>query len=101
MKQVNPDAQNNPVSVELSTGETLDTDFIIITAGVSPNTQFLPNTDLRMEKNALLINEYNQTSDPDIYADDDVTASMPAIWSAAVKEAVNAGYNMVGTHTDT
>ncbi len=93
---VNLDAQNNPLSVQLSTGETIPTDFIVTAIGVSPNTQFLSNTNLQMDRNALLINEFNQTSDPDIYAAGDVTAGMPAIWSAAVKEAVNAAYNMVG-----
>ena len=44
-------------------------DVVIVAAGIRPNTEFLQNTGIKMlENGAVVINEYGETSIPDIYA---------------------------------
>ena len=58
---------NAVTGVELSTGEVIDADFVIIGIGVIPNTELAENADL-VVGNGIEVNEFAQTSDPDIYA---------------------------------
>lgn len=52
--------------------QTIDADMVIIAVGTRPNDQLAREAGLRcMEKGGILINEYCQTSDPDIYAGGD------------------------------
>ncbi|MGL5721501.1 MAG: NAD(P)/FAD-dependent oxidoreductase [Brevinema sp.] len=92
------DKQNNPVSVTLKTGESIPADFIISTAGICPNTDFLKDSGIALNNKAIAVNELGQTSHPDIFAAGDVTATA-AIWSLAVKEGIAAGQNMAGVST--
>ncbi len=43
-------------------------DTLILSVGIRPNTAFLAETGLEMFKGTLLVNEYMQTNDEDIYA---------------------------------
>ncbi|MGL5722461.1 MAG: FAD-dependent oxidoreductase, partial [Brevinema sp.] len=90
--------QNNPVSVTLKTGESIPADFIISTAGICPNTDFLKDSGIVLNNKAIAVNELGQTSHPDVFAAGDVTATA-AIWSLAVKEGIAAGQNMAGIST--
>lgn len=51
---------------------TLDADIVILAAGVHPNTGLAKQAGLEMDaRGALIVNEYMQTSDPDIYSGGD------------------------------
>lgn len=51
---------------------TLDADIVILAAGVHPNTGLAKQAGLAMDaRGALIVNEYMQTSDPDIYSGGD------------------------------
>ena len=59
--------------VELSTGEILPCDLVLIGAGVVPNTELAEQAGLTCD-NGIVVNIHGQTSDPDIYAIGDVSA---------------------------
>lgn len=48
-------------------GEQIECQFVGLTVGVSPNVDFLKNTALQIER-GILVNEYLETSIPNVYA---------------------------------
>jgi NADH dehydrogenase/NADH oxidase (H2O2-forming) len=58
--------------VELSSGEKIDTEMIILSIGVRPNTRLAEDAGLEIGEYGLKVNKYLQTSDPDIYAAGDL-----------------------------
>lgn len=56
----------------LGSGEEIDADFILVSAGVRPRTELAQKAGLEMGKLGLKVNSYLQTSDPDIYAAGDL-----------------------------
>ncbi len=57
------------VKVLLSNGEELESDIVILSIGVRPDTKLAVAAGLKTgPARAILVNEYLQTSDPDIYA---------------------------------
>ncbi|MDX9701828.1 MAG: FAD-dependent oxidoreductase [Candidatus Auribacterota bacterium] len=67
-------ADNGKVlSVNLSTGETLQCDFAIMSVGVRPETKLAKNAGLQIgQRGGILVDHYMRTSDPFIYAVGDV-----------------------------
>ncbi len=60
-------------SVKLDNGKTLDADMVLLSIGVRPTLQLAKETGLELgEAGGLLVNEYMQTSDPDIYGAGDM-----------------------------
>jgi len=59
-------------SVELSSGESIKAEMVIVSGGVRPNTDLAKNAGLEIGKFGLKVDEYLQTSDPDIYAAGDL-----------------------------
>jgi len=59
-------------NVELSSGETIKAEMIIVSGGVRPNTDLAKNAGLEIGEFGLKVDEYLQTSDPDIYAAGDL-----------------------------
>lgn len=57
--------------VLLKDGSTLSSDMVILSVGVKPDLTLAQNAGLHTDK-GILVNEYLQTSDPDIYAVGDV-----------------------------
>lgn len=62
----------NGYSVLTGTGAEFGADFVIIGIGVVPNTELAEEAGLEIG-NGIIINEFCQTNDPDIYAAGDVT----------------------------
>jgi NADPH-dependent 2,4-dienoyl-CoA reductase/sulfur reductase-like enzyme len=58
-------------SVMLNDGRSLPADFLVIGAGVRPNTQLAETAGLKIES-GIVVNEFLETSAPDIYAVGDV-----------------------------
>lgn len=59
--------------VELSSGETLPCDLVLVGAGVVPNVELAQEAGLTCN-NGIVVNIHGQTSDPDIYAIGDVSS---------------------------
>ncbi len=59
--------------VTLSDGAVLKTDIVLVAAGIRPNSELAVSAGLSVgDKQGILVNEYLETSDPDIYAVGDV-----------------------------
>lgn len=96
------DDQNRITAVKLSNGEEIPCDFVVCAAGVRPNLAFLEGSGLKTDR-GIVVDEFMQTSDPDIYAAGDVTA-LSGIWPNAMDQGRIAAANMCGqkqSYTDT
>lgn len=57
------------LAVNLKSGDVLDADIVILSIGVRPDTKLAVGAGLKIgEGRGIYVNEYLQTSDPDIYA---------------------------------
>ncbi len=57
------------LSLTLNNGETIDTDLVLLSIGVKPNSYLAEEAGLALgERKGIKINEYMQTSDEDIFA---------------------------------
>lgn len=62
-----------PRSVKLNNGKILDAEMVLLSIGVRPTLQLAKDAGLAIgEAGGLLVNEYLQTSDPDIFAAGDM-----------------------------
>lgn len=70
LKEILPDEQGRARAIVTNTGEEIPCQFVGLTAGVSPNIAFLkesPNCDVDVQK-GILVNDYLETTAPDVYA---------------------------------
>ncbi len=90
----------------------IETDMVIISTGVRPRTYLVEGTDIEihMDKKlnrpigGILVNEYQQTSDPDVYACGDIASGIDvwgnhrwiALFPPAQQSGYVAGFNMAG-----
>ena len=84
--------------VILDDGTSLPADLILVSAGVRPNLELAQQLNLDIDK-GIKVNEFLQTSRPDIYAAGDVTefqGRVYGIWPAAQEQGRLAGRNMTG-----
>ena len=63
------DTKEDRIQLTLSNGEQLEADFVILSIGVRPNTSLAAAAGLKIgNAGGIWVNEYLQTSNPDIYA---------------------------------
>lgn len=79
----------------LTDGTRLPCDFVVVTAGVRSNVEFLEGSGIETSRFGLVYDETGKTSDDNIYGAGDVSGTSP-IWPAAVKEGIVAASNMAG-----
>lgn len=100
---IEPSSGIGDLHVCLDGGETLPAHLVIRATGVRPNTEFLDGSGVDTD-GGVLVNEYLQTSDPDVYAAGDVARgkefstgqySVLAIQPTAADHGRIAGSNMV------
>ena len=64
--------ENDRVSgVELTSGEQIPADFVLIAVGAAPNLELAQQLDLAIEKYGIQVNEFCETSHPDVLAGGD------------------------------
>ncbi|OUI78326.1 nitrite reductase [Commensalibacter intestini] len=77
-------------AMEFADGSSLDLDFIVFATGIRPNDALAKTSNLTLGKRGgIQINEYCQTSDPNIYAIGEC-----AVWNDKVFGLVAPGYKM-------
>jgi nitrite reductase (NADH) large subunit len=91
------DEAGDAKEVVLSTGKTISCKYIVVAAGVRPNTDFLDVSAVKVER-GIVIDNHCQTTSKDIFAAGDVTGLAP-IWPVAVKQGKAAALNMAGIET--
>lgn len=83
--------------IRLTDGSKLPCDYMVVTAGVRSNVEFLEGSGVELGRFGLLYDEFGRTNDENIYGAGDVSGTSP-IWPAAVKEGLVAAANMTGNH---
>lgn len=81
--------------VVLSDATRLPCDYIVVTAGVRSNVEFLEGSGIETSRFGLVYDETGKTSDDAVYGAGDVSGMSP-IWPVAVKEGIIAASNMAG-----
>lgn len=87
--------KNQVTELLLSDGTKLPCDFLIVTAGVRSNVEFLEGSEVETDRFGLIFNCRGETNVPDVYGAGDVSGRAP-IWPVAVKEGIIAGSSMAG-----
>lgn len=89
------DDAGNVKAMLLADGTEIPCDYVVITAGVRSNVEFLEGSGIETSRFGLIYDETGKTSDDNIYGAGDVSGLSP-IWPVAVKEGIVAASNMAG-----
>lgn len=93
--------------VRLKDGSSIKCELVAYAIGIRPRLGLAKQAGLKVER-GILVNEYLQTSDPDIYAAGDVAqvydpatgqAVLDSLWQPARQQGYAAGLNMAGQPT--
>lgn len=104
LKEIIDDGQGNACAVITNTGERIECGYVGLTAGVSPNIDFLKDSGLEMQK-GIMVNEYLETSVPDVYAIGDCAQHrnpkegrrpIEAVWYTGRMAGETVAYNICG-----
>lgn len=85
-------------SIELSNGTNLETDAILISAGVRPRLELVKETDIEHDK-GIKIDKYMKTNIENVFAAGDVAeidGIVAGLWTIANDQGKIAGKNMTG-----
>ena len=93
------DENHQVTSLILSDGREIACDYVIVTAGVRPNVEFLEGSGIETNKFGLLYDDTGRTSEEDIFGAGDVSGLSP-IWPVAVKESIIAAGTMTGNEAE-
>lgn len=94
--------------IETEKGNTIESDILIVGVGISPSVELARGAGLDVD-NGIVVNEYLQTSHPDVYAAGDnalfhykALGQMMRVehWDNAVNQGKCAGWNMAGAHME-
>jgi len=70
--------------VRLADGEVIEADLVVIGIGIVPNTELAEAAGLEVN-NGIVVNEFGETSDPDIYACGDVTQHPNSLFGKSMR----------------
>lgn len=83
-------------TVVLKNGQDLETDLVLISAGIRPNLSLAASLGLKTDQ-AIVVDEYLQTSHPDFYAAGDCAqfpGAAAGLWTTARAQGQVAGANL-------
>lgn len=90
--------------IRLLNGQTMKCDLVTYAVGIKPRLDLARTADLACDR-GILVNEFLQTNDPDVYAAGDVAqvydpisgrSVLDSLWSPAREQGYAAGLNMSG-----
>ncbi len=90
--------------VRLQNGQILKCDILAYAIGIKPRIELAREADLTLDR-GILVNEFLQTNDPDIYSAGDVAQAydpatgrsvLDSLWTPAREQGYTAGLNMAG-----
>lgn len=93
--------------IRLLNGQTLKCDLVAYAIGIRPRVALAKQAGLAIDR-GILVNEYLQTNDPDIFAAGDVAQAydpltgrsiLDSLWAPARQQGHTAGLNMAGKKT--
>ncbi|HLA06674.1 MAG TPA: FAD-dependent oxidoreductase, partial [Anaerolineales bacterium] len=93
--------------VRLLDGQSMRCDLVAYAIGIRPRVNLAKEAGLAVDR-GILVNEYLQTNDPDIYAAGDVAQAydpasgrsvLDSLWGPARQQGITAGLNMAGRKT--
>jgi NAD(P)H-nitrite reductase large subunit len=91
-------------AVKLDSGKVIATSLVIVGKGVKPNTELIEDSGIKFEE-GVLVDEYQKTNIPNIYAAGDIAqtydpileeATVNALWPNAVEQGIVAAANILG-----
>jgi NAD(P)H-nitrite reductase large subunit len=94
-------------AARLLNGQTLTCDLVAYAIGIRPRVGLAKQAGLAIDR-GILVNEYLQTNDPDIFAAGDVAQAydpmtgrsiLDSLWTPAREQGYTAGLNMAGKKT--
>ncbi len=97
----------NQLKVYLSSGRALETDVVVVGKGVKPSVDLAKASGIKVNE-GISVNEYLETSAPDIFAAGDCCETLDlarnklqiiGLWPAAVEQGYFAALNMSGTRS--
>ncbi|MCE7921426.1 MAG: FAD-dependent oxidoreductase [Haliscomenobacteraceae bacterium CHB4] len=104
LKEILPDDSGKKcTAVVTNKGEKIDCGFVGLTAGVSPNVDFLRNTELEISR-GILVNEFLETNIPNVYAAGDCAElrqplpgrkPIEAVWYTGRMMGETAAHNLI------
>jgi nitrite reductase (NADH) large subunit len=98
---------DNVNGVRLRDGQLLKCDLVAYAIGIRPRLELAKQAELTIDR-GILVNEYLQTNDPDIFAAGDVAqvydplsgrSILDSLWNPARQQGHTAGLNMAGKKT--
>lgn len=96
LEEIITNEDNQAIGIKIKeTGELIDCDLVGLTAGVSPNINFLKNSGIKVQK-GVVVDRYLQTNFPSIFAIGDCAEQETAIGKRPKVEAVWYTGRMMG-----
>jgi len=99
--------RNKVIGIRLLNGKSIKCDMLAYAIGIRPRVSLAKQANLAIDR-GILVNEYLQTNDPDIYAAGDVAQAydpttgrsvLDSLWGPARQQGRIAGLNMAGQKT--
>lgn len=104
LKEIIGDENGNVKSIITGNNEVIECNIVGLTAGVSPNIDFLKNSGINLDR-GVIINDLLQTNKPDVYAAGDCAQFQVAlpdrrpieqVWYTGKLQGETAALNMLG-----
>lgn len=105
VREILADTKGQASHVALDSGIMLPAEMVIVATGMRPNIQLAHNAGIAMSEHGIVVNEYMQTSVPDIYAGGDLiqvtdqVSGKPmrsCMWPDAMNQGMHAAFAMAG-----
>ena len=76
---ITENADGSGAVVALADGSSIETDLVVLSAGVRPDTAVFEAAGVECDRGAIIVDHYGRTNLPDVYAAGDATVSTDAV----------------------